>query len=358
MPYTRNIFNEVDDNVLEYQNEEGQWIEPTFYVPVIPMVLVNGAQGIGVGWSTNIPNFNPLEIIDNLRRYLRRQPMTAMAPWYKGFIGDVAAEQNDSAKYLASGIIRKISETQLEILELPIKEWTSGYKEFLESLLPGAAEKAEKDGKKKETNQEPVISDCREYHTENSVHFVLKLTEEQMVRAENAGLAQTFKLKTSIATTNMMLFDTENKIKRYETANDILEEFAITRLEYYDKRKKYLIDKLGREKMILDAKVKFILMIIANKIEIRNKRKKALMEELLANGFKPMSEMQKGNLGTLPGEDKEGGNDDEDGSKEEEEEASGALKADDFNYLLGMPLWNLTQEKVLHTESTPLEIQT
>ncbi|CAD7952796.1 unnamed protein product [Amoebophrya sp. A25] len=351
MPYTRNIFNELDDNVLAYHNEEGQWIEPHFYVPILPMVLVNGAAGIGVGWSTSIPNFNPLEIIDNLRRYLRKQPMTEMVPWYRGFIGDVAASGQEAGKYLANGIIRKVSETQLEILELPIKEWTSNYKEFLEAMLPGAAKAAEKaaanekQAESKKPPTEPVITDMREHHTENTVHFILKLTEEQMARIEAQGMENVFKLRTSLATTNMMLFDVHNKIKRYETANDILDEFAITRLEFYDKRKRFLIDKLGREKLILDAKVKFILMILSNQLEIRNKRKKVIIDELLSHGFQRMSEIQKGNLGTLPEEEQEGGN--KDGEDEDTADPSASAgKTDDFNYLLGMPLWNLTQEKV------------
>eukprot|EP00392_Amoebophrya_sp_AT5.2_P010870 g10937.t1 len=366
MPYTRTIFNETDDNVLTYQNEEGQWIEPHFYVPVIPMVLVNGAQGIGVGWSTSIPNFNPLEIVDNLRRYLRGQAMTEMKPWYRGFIGEMSTDVNSNGtKFIASGVIQKTSETTLEILELPLKEWTSSYKEFLEGMLPGAA-KAAAAGDDKNDNKskkgaggnangnagniqsiEAQITDCREYHTENTVHFLLKLTEEQMQTAEETGLEQMFKLRASVATTNMMLFDSSNRIKRYETAGDILNEFAIVRLEYYDKRKKFQIDKLGREKVILDAKVRFILAILANRLEIRNKKKKDLVQELLANNYQRMSEIQKGNLGTLPNEEREGGNKDdkEDGADAEEDDAGGP-KADDFNYLLGMPLWNLTQEKV------------
>ena len=86
-PAARHIFNENDDAVLNFLEEEGQSIEPDFYLPIIPMVLVNGAEGIGTGWSTSIPQFNVREIIENLRRMMQNQEPRPMKPWYKGYQG-------------------------------------------------------------------------------------------------------------------------------------------------------------------------------------------------------------------------------------------------------------------------------
>jgi DNA topoisomerase-2 len=44
-----NIFHPDDDELLNYLEDDGSNIEPEFYVPVIPMVLVDGADGIGTG---------------------------------------------------------------------------------------------------------------------------------------------------------------------------------------------------------------------------------------------------------------------------------------------------------------------
>jgi len=149
-----------------------------------------------------------------------------------------------------------------------------------------------------------------------------------------------------MACTNMILFNREGRIRLYETANDILEEFAIVRLEYYVKRKDYLVDKLNREKVILDAKVfrwglmgpfatfqfptlqetrnriralesfrklfsdapkvKFIMLLLAGRLEIKNKKKAVVIEELLKHDFKPWSEIQKGKKGTQPDDEGEG----------------------------------------------------
>jgi DNA topoisomerase-2 len=84
-PVTRILFNEKDDTVLDFLEEEGQSIEPKHYLPIVPLVLINGAEGIGTGWSTFIPQFNPRDIVANLKRLMRGEPIQPMLPWYKGF---------------------------------------------------------------------------------------------------------------------------------------------------------------------------------------------------------------------------------------------------------------------------------
>jgi DNA topoisomerase-2 len=63
-PLTRLIFNQHDDAILKYLTDDNQKIEPEWYIPILPMVLVNGADGIGTGWMTKIPNYNPREIVE------------------------------------------------------------------------------------------------------------------------------------------------------------------------------------------------------------------------------------------------------------------------------------------------------
>ena len=43
-PITRLMFHPDDDDLLTYLQDDGASIEPIFYMPVIPMVLVNGAE--------------------------------------------------------------------------------------------------------------------------------------------------------------------------------------------------------------------------------------------------------------------------------------------------------------------------
>ncbi len=82
---TRAIFHPDDDKILDYLDDDGISVEPRYYLPVLPMVLVNGADGMGTGWSTIVPCYNPQEVADNIRRRLRKEPALEMHPWYRGF---------------------------------------------------------------------------------------------------------------------------------------------------------------------------------------------------------------------------------------------------------------------------------
>lgn len=154
---TRQIFQKHDDPILTYLTDDGQSVEPEFYVPIIPMVLVNGAEGIGTGWSTNIPNYNPKDVVKNVKHLLNGEELEPMHPWYRGFkvrtfcffSADVSSqgkiELDTKAKvpgtYKVTGVWEKIGENTLKITELPIGTWTQTYKEFLEKLIAGEKEK-------------------------------------------------------------------------------------------------------------------------------------------------------------------------------------------------------------------------
>lgn len=107
-------------------------------MPSIPTVLVNGSEGIGTGWSSYIPNYNPREVVANVRRLLNGEEMVPMDPWYRGFRGTIEKVVKESCiSYILSGIIEEVNETTLRITELPIRRWTQDYKEFLESISQG-----------------------------------------------------------------------------------------------------------------------------------------------------------------------------------------------------------------------------
>lgn len=103
------------------------------------MVLVNGSEGIGTGWSSYIPNYNPRDIVANMRRLLNGESMDPMDPWYKGFRGTIekTATKESGVSYTIAGLVEEINETTLRITELPIRRWTQDYKEFLESIMTG-----------------------------------------------------------------------------------------------------------------------------------------------------------------------------------------------------------------------------
>lgn len=126
MSITPKIFHKDDRYLLKYLNEEGTSIEPEYYIPVIPMILVNGAEGIGTGWSTFIPCYNPSEIIQALKDKMAGKEFERLTPWYKHYGGQIF--HNDK-QFICEGKYEHDAENKiLRITELPIRKWTREYK--------------------------------------------------------------------------------------------------------------------------------------------------------------------------------------------------------------------------------------
>jgi DNA topoisomerase II len=228
-PFARRVFSALDEPIYEHNVDDGRSIEPTVYCPVIPMVLVNGADGIGTGWSTTIPNYHPVDIVNNLKRRMGRltddgeeKPFTTMIPWFRGWKG--TPEEAGPNRYAFNGVIKEVGNNEVEITELPIRMWTDDFKAKLEDII-----KAEK--------VPSFIKDYKEYNDHKSVHFVIQMDEKHMKAALSDGLAERFKLNKTVATSNLVAFDTRGQIRKYEKVEDILEEYYVFRMAMYTKRK-------------------------------------------------------------------------------------------------------------------------
>ncbi|KFK39689.1 hypothetical protein AALP_AA3G276300, partial [Arabis alpina] len=325
-PATRVLFPKDDDVLLNYLNEDGQKIEPTWYMPIIPTVLVNGCEGIGTGWSSFIPNYNPREIVANIRRLLNDESMVPMDPWYRGFKGTIekTATKEAGSSYTITGVYEEVDDSTIRITELPIRRWTDDYKVFLTAMRTNG------------------FLQFNEYHDDASVDFKIILSEENMTVARQEGFLKTFKLTTTIGTTNMHLFDEYGVIKKYATPEQILEEFFNLRFQYYEKRKKIMLENLELELLKLENKVKFILGVVSGEIKVNNRKKADLVEELKQRGFTPFPKKSK------PVEAAVAGAID---ATEEAEESSDApsstfIPGSEYDYLLSLAIATLTLEKV------------
>jgi len=319
---TRTIFHPDDDALLRYLNDDGMSIEPEYYVPVIPTILVNGADGIGTGWSTKIPNYNPRDIINNLRRRIKGTPYERMQPWYSGFTGEINSTEKEGT-YNVIGRIERVDETTLVITELPLKFWTQDYKELLEKMLLG-------DGKK----LEPEITDFKENHTDDTVHFIISASKEKIDEFEldKNGLLGKFKLASSLSTTNMTLFDPSGRILKYENPEGIMESFFSVRMDFYIRRKAMLLEALRREQRMLSNKARFVEEVCKGELVVNNRKRKELLYELQSRKYDLF--------------DKTKTNSQDQDSETEDEEASDSDLARGYEYLLGMKIWSLTFEKV------------
>ncbi|XP_046874585.1 DNA topoisomerase 2-beta isoform X2 [Hypomesus transpacificus] len=327
-PLAKLLFPPLDSSLLKFLYDDNQKVEPEWYIPIIPMVLVNGAEGIGTGWACKIPNYDVREIVNNIYRMLSHQDPLPMLPSYKNFKGVI--HELGQNQFMVSGEVSVLDKNTIEITELPVRTWTQAYKEsVLEPMLQG-------------TEKTPaLINDYKEYHTDSTVKFVVRMSEEKLAQAEAAGLHKVFKLQSSLTCNSMVLFDHMGCLKRYDSVQDILKEFFELRLQYYRLRKDWLVGSLGAEAAKLSNQARFVLEKIEGRISIENKSKRELIRMLVQKGYEsdPVVAWTKAQEKALE-EDERDGND-SDASVD-----SGSTSGPNFNYILNMPLWCLSKEKV------------
>jgi len=301
------IFREEDDILLEHVVDDGDVVEPKFYIPILPMILVNGALGIGTGWSSSIPCYNPLDIIecikiwlDNDGEVLLKDPddgtmlsmIPEIKPWYRGFEGTI--EKSDK-KYITYGVINK-NKDKVEVTELPIGMWTDKFKETAEDWLV-----------------DKKIKNMKNYSTPKKVNFLITESDDGFsCNINNMGLY------SYLHTTNMVLFNEKEQLKKY-TVDEIVNEFCIVRYQFYTKRKNHIISSIEKELRHLGNKERFIQEIIDGKLKIMNIDEQVIIKELEKRKY-----------------DKETKNED----PEQSENKNG------YNYLLKLPVRTLTADQV------------
>lgn len=348
-PLARLIFHPHDDPLLKFLDDDNQRIEPEWYIPILPMVLVNGCEGIGTGWSTKIPNHNPRDVVANLRSMMQGNEPKPMMPFYKNFRGQIVAAGD--GRFVTIGNASILDGQKLEISELPIGTWTQNYKEnTLEALLHGG------------DKIKPVISDYKEYNTDTTVRFVISFLpgEFQRLAHEDGGFHRIFKLTSSLAITSMHSFDHNNCLRKYDHTMIILKEFFALRLEFYDKRKIYLEGMLQAEADKLSNQARFIMEKCDRTLVVENKKRKVMIDELIKRGYDadPVKDWKR----RIKADDAEpeGGDDEEETEEVEEKPGKSSKKAapvdpdkafqkltdvKKYDYLLGMSMWMLTDER-------------
>jgi len=300
---TRNVFDSNDENVLDYIFEEGKFIEPIYFIPIIPNILVNGSNGMGTGWSSDIPSYNPMELITYIENKLNNKKNIVLHPWYRNYKGSIIFD-NEKSCYKSKGIYELKSNTvkkvvnkekvevvnnELIIKELPIGMWSDIYGDYLDKLI---------DDKKIKN----YFKNC----AKNEVDFTIELNPNTTY--DDKEIVSLFKLETSISVNNMHAFDKNLKIKKYNNVYEILEDFYDMRMGYYQKRKDYLISKLEYELKIIINKIKFLAAIVKNEISITKKTKAEIIKIL---------------------------------------EDINIIKINDsYDYILDMNLWSLSKEKL------------
>ena len=301
---TPKIFRPEDEPVLTHQYEDGMAIEPLTYAPIIPTVLVNGCKGIGTGFSTTIYPYNPIEIVENVKRIINKEEPEPMIPWYRGFAGKITPLAD--TKYEVSGVFKVIDEKTVHVTEIPIGTTIEKYVKFIDSITMTS-----KDDSKK---VESYINRSGNNTIDISINF--KGHELQKILKKD-DIEKFLKLRTTISLTNFYLFDDKGTITKYDYVEDIMHDFYKYRLDMYKRRKEYMIALLKNELDIIQYKVKFIEDILAKRIVLDRKTRDSVLARLEELKYPKLAPKH-----TMPDSDRS------------------------YGYLTNMQLFSLTKEKI------------
>ena len=262
------LFNSKDADLLEYLDDDGIPVEPLHYMPIIPLILVNGALGIGTGFSTSIPCYNPEDLIGWLRGRLSGSSSSSsskkagLKPWYRGFKGSI--KELSPGKFVSVGTwtIDPKSPT-ITITELPVGTWTFDYKEDLDKLLD-----ERDDFKKFENFSSEDIKIVLTFSTLAARNSYLEVDEKTGL----SKLESVFKLVSpkGLTTSNMYAFNSKGQITKYDTPEAILEDFYAVRLDFYKRRKALQLQNLQKHIDFLENKRRFIKAVVSEQVKVHN----------------------------------------------------------------------------------------
>ena len=278
-----------DFELLNNKVEEGEEIEPDFFLPIVPTVILNGSSGIAVGFATNILNRNPKDVVDACLAVLTNKKMKTLSPWLSEFTGTFTRDPQNPNTWKISGSYEVVNSTTVKVTEIPPSFTYERYEEWLNSLV-----------------EKKIIVDYED-NSSDKIEYILKFQRAILKDYVSKSRLDALLKIHSQETENLTTIDENGKLKIFDRAEDIVTHFVNVRLGFYDKRKEYLLNKLGRELLVISNRARFIKDIIEGKLKVNNVPRETIVNYLTKNKY-----------------------DQVDGS---------------YGYLLGMAIYTLTKEK-------------
>lgn len=259
----RKLFKKDDDIILEYLDSDGMSIEPKYFFPILPTVLVNGTKGMGTGFATNIMSYNPEDLRKNILSILKAKKPKEILPWYRGFNGTITKENGQTT---IEGKYEIINTTTIKITELPIGTYVDKYNEHLIGLV-----------------DKGIIKDYDDNSTADAFEFIIRVPRTTTGLTHDR-IMTLFKL-ISRDTENLTLWNQDGRIQVYESVQDIIDNFVIFRLEKYEERRTKKISILESDLAWLNEKLRFVLFYLDNHDKFAKKSKHDLVAMLEKEKF-------------------------------------------------------------------------
>lgn len=262
-PWFDAILNPVDRDLLEYRSFEGQGIEPYYYLPVVPLILVNGSNGVGSGYAQKILPRKLMDVIDALEKVLAEKRVKSIVPGLNSFNGEI--NQLGDGKVEILGTI-EVGDAKITVTEVPFSYDLDSYKKVLDDL-----------------EVKGVIKSFKDLSENGKFRFEVKCTRELCAKPKEE-LLKTLSLIEK-CTENFSCISEEDKIVVFKDEVDLLKRFVKVRIKGYAQRKDYLISSWTHDALVLKNRVKFLKDVMADKLAVYKRCKGDIEKDLAAGKY-------------------------------------------------------------------------
>ena len=276
-----------DFDLLNYKEEEGEIIEPDFFLPIIPTVLINGSSGIAVGFATNILNRDVKSVTDACIKLLTEKKIVEIPPSLREFTGNFVQDKENHKRWVIRGKFERVNTSTVKITELPPSMTFEKYEDLLEKLC----------------DSKEIVS--YDDNCKDNIEYIIKFTRADLDKLTDVKLIKLLKLEEA-STEIFSTLDENGKLKIFETTSEIIEYFVNFRLEFYNKRKAFMLSKMNKDLKLLSNRGRFIKAILDEKLKINNVSKSVIIEGIIEMNLEKID--------------------------------------DSYDYLLRMPIYSLTKE--------------
>lgn len=254
------LFNKNDNNILVKQYFEGEQIEPMFYLPTLPLLLINGSEGVSSGFAQKILSRDSQKIKKAIKQTLEGSVYNTnlLTPYFEGFNGTIQQGENQQ-QWLIKGIVQRKSINRIEISEVPVGYDLKGYISVLDDL-----------------EDKKIIQSYKDKSENDKFLFEVTINSKDLKEWDDDTLLNKLKLIKKVSE-NYTCMNELNKIQVFENASEILKRYVDIKLDFLQKRKDYQIETLSSDIKFDFSKYLFIKNIVENKLII-NKRKKSDIE--------------------------------------------------------------------------------
>ena len=261
----RELFPKEDDILFEHKISNGMKVEPAFFIPILPLVLINGAEGMGTGHSTDILAYNPKDIKKAILKLLSGEELKkhSLVPFWNNFAGKISRDTNGQVVIEGCYSIKEGRGATITVTELPVGVFVDSYEERLNKL-----------------EDRGIIQGYDNLSDKNGFEFVIRVSRNSDILTKSEEELKKLLGLTKRTSENLTVWDGNGEITRFECVEDLLEHWVIWRTDQFEARRLALIDKIEGDISWAEMRYKFIEFYLENHEWFRTSETKVISSKL------------------------------------------------------------------------------